>query len=43
MTNIYLNNNNYNLISQKLLNEYAIVSCDDLSKCNLFVQSCQFD
>lgn len=41
MTNIYLNNNNYNLMAQ--LNEYAIVSCDDLSKCNLFVQLCQYD
>ena len=32
---------NYYLIVQS--NEYAIISCDDLSKRSLFAQSCQFD
>ena len=40
MNNIYLNNNNYLIVQS---NEYAIISCDDLSKCNLFVQFCQYD
>ena len=40
MNNIYLNNNNYLIVQS---NEYAIISYDDLSKCNFFVQLCQYD